>query len=62
MLLGDQRVAERVVLVAIFDQRPGKLRAFLDAEAFLQRPRGNVANDDFDRDDLDLADQLFAHV
>src|SRR3546814_9969827 len=62
MLLGDERVAERVVLVAIFDQGAGKLRLLLDAEALRQRARRDVAHDHFDRHDLDLPDQLLAHV
>ena len=62
MLVGDHRVAERVVLVIIFDDRARQLRAFLDPEALRQRAGGDVADDDLDRDDLDLADQLLAHV
>src|SRR3546814_4884 len=62
MLLGDERVAQRVVLVAIFDQGAGKLRPLLDAEALRQRARRDVAHDHFDRHDLDLPDQLLAHV
>ena len=62
MLFCDERIAQRVVLVAIFDQRAGKLGALFDAEALRQRARGNITHDDFDRHDLDLADQLLAHV
>ena len=62
MLVGDHRIAERVVLVIIFDDGSGQLRAFLDPEALGQRARGDVAQNDLDRDDLDLADQLLAHV
>ena len=62
MLVGDHRVAERVILVIIFDDGPRQLGAFLDAEALGQRSRGDVAHHDFDRDDLDLPDQLLAHV
>ena len=62
MLVGDHRVAERVVLVVIFDDRARQLGAFLDPEALRERARGDVPHDDFDRDDLDLADQLLAHV
>ena len=62
MLVGDHRVAERVVLVIIFDDRARQLRAFLDPEPLRQRAGGDVAHHDLDRDDLDLADQLLAHV
>ena len=62
MLVGDHRVAERVVLVIIFDDRAGQLRAFLDPEPLGERACGDVADHDLDRDDLDLADQLLAHV
>ena len=33
MLFGDHRIAERVVLVIIFDERARELRTFLNAEA-----------------------------
>ena len=33
MLLGDHRIAKRIVLVIIFDQRARELRTFLNAEA-----------------------------
>src|SRR6185437_12438139 len=62
MLVGDHRVAERVVLVIIFDDRSWQLRAFLDPETLRQGPGGDVADDDLDRDDFDLADELLAHV
>jgi hypothetical protein len=62
MLLGDQRIAQRVVLVIIFDQRAGQLGAFLDAEALRERAGGDIAHHDLDRHDLDLSHQLLAHV
>ena len=62
MLLGDHRVAERVVLVIIFDDRARQLRAFLDPEALGERAGGDVAHHHLERDDLDLPDQLLAHV
>ena len=62
MLVGDHRIAERIVLVIIFDDRARQLGAFLDPEPLRQRAGGDVADDDLDRDDLDLADQLLAHV
>ena len=62
MLVGDHRIAERIVLVIIFDDRARQLRAFLDPEPLRQRAGGDVADDHLDRHDLDLADQLLAHV
>ena len=62
MLLGDHRVLERIVLVVELDDRARQLRAFLDAEALGQRAGGDVAHHHFERDDLDFADQLLAHV
>src|SRR5262249_22278100 len=44
------------------DDRARQLRALLEAEALRQRAGGDVAHHDFERDDLDLADQLLAHV
>ena len=40
----------------------GQLRALLDPQPLDERARGDVAHDDLDRHDLDLADQLLAHV
>ena len=62
MLFRDHRVVERVVLVVELDDRARQLRAFLDAEALGQRAGGDVAHDHLERDDLDLADELLAHV
>ena len=62
MIVGDHRIAQGVVLVIIFDDRPRQLGAFLDPEALGQRSRGDVAHHNFDGDDLDLPDQLLAHV
>ena len=62
MLVGDHRVAQRIVLVIIFDDRAGQLHALFDAQPLGQRARRDVAHHDLDRDDLDLADQLLAHV
>ncbi|MGY3119339.1 hypothetical protein ACVWXQ_003276 [Bradyrhizobium sp. S3.14.4] len=42
--------------------RPGQLRTLLDAEALRQRAGGNVPHHHFQRHDLDLANQLLAHV
>ena len=62
MLVGDHRIAERVVLVIIFDDRARQLGAFLDAEALRKGSGGDVAHHHLDRNDLDLADELLAHV
>ena len=40
----------------------GSCGAFLKAQARRQRAGGDVAHDDFERHDLDFADQLLAHV
>src|SRR6478672_122385 len=56
------RIAERVVLVIIFDDRSRQLGAFLDPQALGEGAGGDVADHDLDRDDLDLANQLLAHV
>src|ERR1700724_3125753 len=62
VLFRHHGVVELVVLVIELDDRARQLRAFLDAEPLRQGARGNVAHADFQRNDLDLADQLLAHV
>ena len=62
MLFGDERIVQRIVLVIKFDDRARQLSAFLDAEARRQGARGDVANNDFERNDLHFANQLLAHV
>jgi len=62
VLLGDHRIVERVVLVIELDDRARQLRALLHAQTLGQRAGSDIAHDDFERNDLDLADQLFAHV
>src|SRR3546814_3454878 len=62
MLLRDQRIAQRVVLVIIFDDRARQLGTLLNAQPLDQRSRGDVADHDFDRDDLNLANELLAHI
>ena len=62
VLFRDHRVVQRVVLVVKLDDRARQLRAFLDAEARRERARGDVAHHDLERNDLDLANQLLAHV
>ena len=62
VLLGHHRIVELVVLVVELDDRPRQLRAFLEAEAGRQRSRRDIAHHDLERNDLDLANQLLAHV
>ena len=62
VLLRHHRVVELVVLVVEFDDRARQLRALLDAQPGRQRARGDVSDDDRKRNDLNLADQLLAHV
>src|SRR6185437_5527552 len=62
VLLRHHRVVELVALVIELDDRARQLRALLDAEARRQRAGGDVTHADLERDDLDLADQLLAHI
>ncbi len=62
MLLRDHRIAELVVLVVVLDDRTRQHGALGDAEALGEASGGDVADDHLDRDDLDLADELLAHV
>src|SRR5215472_5544916 len=62
VLLRDHRVAELVGLVIVLDDGAGQDRALRQAEACRQRARGDVADDDLERNDLHLAHQLLAHV
>ena len=62
VLLRDHRIAELVALVIVLDDRARQRRALGDAEALRQRAGDDVADHDLERDDLDLAHQLLAHV
>ena len=62
VLLGHHGIVELVVLVIELDDRARQLRAFLDAEALRQRSRRHVPHHHLQRHDLDLANQLLAHV
>src|SRR6185295_1921153 len=62
VFLRHHRVVELVVLVVELDDRARQLRALLDAEARRERAGRDVAHHDLERNDLDLADQLLAHV
>src|SRR5262249_41332568 len=62
VLLGHHWVSELVVLVIELEDRAGQGGALVEAEARGERACGHVAHHDLKRDDLDLADQLLAHV
>src|SRR5229473_2357239 len=62
VLLRYHRIAERVVLVIEFDDRPRQLGTFLDPEPLAQRACRDVSHHHFQRDDLHLPDQLLAHI
>ena len=62
VLFRHHGVVELVVLVIELDDRARQLGALLDAEALRQRARGDVPHHHFQRHDLDLANQLLAHV
>src|ERR1700719_1030376 len=62
VLFRHQGVVELIVLVIELEDRARQLRAFLDAEPLRQRARRDIAHADFQRNDLDLADQLLTHV
>src|SRR5690242_21028891 len=62
VLLRHHRIVELVVLVIELDDRARQLRAFFDAEPLRQRSCGDIAHADLEWNDLDLADQLLAHV
>jgi hypothetical protein len=48
--------------IIVLDDRARQPRAFLDAQTGGDAAGGDVADDHLERNDLDLADQLFAHV
>ena len=62
VFLGHQRIAKGVLLVGILHDGPGQPRALVQAQPLGHGPGGIVAHDHLQRDHLDLADQLFAHV
>ena len=62
VLLRYHRVVERIVLVVELDDRARQLGSFLDAESLRQRAGRDIAHHHFERNDLDLANQLLAHV
>src|SRR5262245_9692350 len=62
VLLRYHWIVELIVLVIELDDRARQLRTLFDAEALGQRAGRDVAHDHRQRNDLDLADQLLAHV
>src|ERR1700744_2109491 len=62
VLFRHHGIVELVVLVIELDDRARQLRALLDAKPLRQRAGRDVAHHDFQRHDLDLANQLLAHV
>ena len=62
VLLRHHRVVQRVVLVVVLDDRARQAGALDDAQPRGQAAGGDVADHDLQRDDLNLADQLLAHV
>ena len=58
MVLDDERIAERVVLIAHLEERARKLHALLYAEALAERAGRDVADDDLERDDVDALYEL----
>src|SRR5271156_6509324 len=62
MLFRHHRIVELIVLVIELDDRTRQLRAFLDSEPLRQRARSDIAHADFERNDLNLANKLLAHI
>ena len=62
VLFRHHGVVELVVLVIELDDRARQLGALLDAEALRQRAGRDVPHHHLQRHDLDLANQLLAHV
>src|ERR1700722_1165748 len=62
VFLADQRVAKLGLLVMVFDHRAGQGSTFGQAQPLCQRPCRDIAHDHTQRDDLDLAHELLAHV
>src|SRR6185369_13550753 len=62
VLLRYHRIAELIVLVIKLDDRARQLRALLDAEALREGTSRDVTHHHLERNDLDLTDQLLAHV
>jgi hypothetical protein len=61
MFFGDNRVAEFIRLVAIFDKRVRQWCAFLDTEAFADTASSDIPDNDLYRDDFNGFDKLLTH-
>ena len=62
MFFSDERIAERIIFIAIFDQRMTERFAFLHVETLGKAAGGNVTDDHFQRNNLHGFDELLAHV
>src|SRR5438552_5587139 len=62
VLLGDHRITQLILLVIEFDDGTRQRSALFDAETLGKRSRGDIAHHDLERNDLDLANQLLAHI
>src|SRR4029079_13017071 len=62
VLFRYHRIVELIVLVIELDDRARQLGALLDAEALRQGTGRDISHHDLERDDLNLPNQLLAHV
>ena len=62
MLFGDQRIAQRIILEVELHNGARQGLALGNIEARGDRACGDIAHHDFQRNDLNLAHQLLAHV
>ena len=62
MFVRYQRVLKLVLLKIKFNNRARQNGAFRNAQTLGQRARDDIANDDLDGNNLDLADKLLAHI
>src|SRR3546814_16531051 len=62
VLVRNQRIAQRVVLVIIFKDGAREDGAFLHAEPLAQRTGRDIPDDAFNRNDSQLPDTRLAHI
>ena len=62
MFFRHDGIAQSVVLIIVLDNAAGQAGAFGDAQARADGAGRHVAHNHFQRDDLNLADQLLAHI
>ena len=62
VFLGDQGITQRIILVIILDQCVRQRLTLFDAQPLADRTGSNVADHHFDGNDLNLPNQLLAHV